>query len=232
MSVSLKQSYDIEYVSTENCARMDLFIDSAADLSSLTHFDSVKLLQGSTAEDISTGDLYTMKSDGTWVQQPAGITLDLTGYYTAAETDTLLAGKQDSLDASQLDAVNSGITSALVAMIQKTPQIKERSINTITGANTLDDTGISYTIAANEYVRITASARYSASGTNPDEIKIGTDSSVFAHEQIVTGDNQYSLSASCVVGGFGSATTAKVFAKFRNAGSAIIVLLVESLPNV
>ena len=232
MSVSLKMSYDIEYVSTENCARMDLFIDSAADLSSLTHFDSVKLLQGSTAEDIATGDKYMMKSDGTWVQQPAGITLDLTGYYTSAETDTLLAGKQDSLDASQIDAVNSGITSALVAMISKTPQIKERSITTITGSNTLDDTGVSYTIAANEYVRITASARYSASGTNPDEIKIGTDSSVFAHEQIVSGDNQFSLTASCVVGGFASATTAKIFAKFRNSGSALIVLLVESLPSV
>ena len=232
MSVSLKMSYDIEYINSENSARMDLFIDSAADLVGLSYFDTIKLLQGSTAEDISTGDLYMMKSDDTWVLQPKGITLDLTGYYTSAETDTLLSGKQDSLDASQLDAVNSGITSALVAMIQKTPQIKERSITTITGANTLDDTGVSYTIAANEYVRITASARYSASGTNPDEIKIGTDSSVFAHEQIVTGDNQYSLTASCVVGGFASPTTAKIFAKFRNSGSALIVLLIESLPSV
>ena len=212
MSVSLKMSYDIEYINSENSARMDLFIDSDSDLVGLSYYDTIKLLQGSTAEDISTGDKYMMKSDNTWILQPSPNQLDLTGYYTSAETDTLL--------------------SALVAMISKTPQIVERSINTITGANTLDDTGISYTIPANKYVRITASARYSASGTNPDEIKIGTDSSVFAHNQTVSGDNQYSLSASCVVGGFGSSTVTKIFAKFRNAGSAIIVLLVEDLPSV
>ena len=114
MSVSLKESFDIAYDGSENAALMDLFIDDVSDLSSLTHFDSIKILQGSTAKDISTGDLYQMQSDGTWVQQPAGVQLDLTGYYTSAETDTLLAGKQDSLSASQMNAVNSGITSSIV----------------------------------------------------------------------------------------------------------------------
>lgn len=203
MSVSLKQSYDIEYVSTENCARMDLFIDSSADLVGLTHFDSIKLLQGSTSEDVSTGDKYMLKSDGTWVQQPAGITLDLTGYYTSSEIDTL---------------------------IQKMPQVLSRTVTTITASDTLDDTGVSYTIPASGYVRITATAQYKDSGSNPQELVIRTDSSVFAHETFTTGDNQYGLTASCIVGGIG-ATTLKIFSRFRlSGGGAYIILTVETIP--
>ena len=203
MSVSLKQSYDIEYISTENCARMDLFIDSSSDLVGLTHFDSIKLLQGSTAEDVSTGDNYMLKSDGTWVQQPAGITLDLTGYYTSSEIDTL---------------------------IQKMPQVISRTVTTITASDTLDDTGVSYTIPASGYVRITATAQYKDSGSNPQELVIRTDSSVFAHETFTTGDNQYGLTASCIVGGIG-ATTLKIFSRFRlSGGGAYIILTVETIP--
>jgi hypothetical protein len=71
MSVSLKQSYDIEYDGTANVARMDLFVDTAADLEGLTTFDTITLLQGSTAADISTGDKYMMQTNGTWVKQPS-----------------------------------------------------------------------------------------------------------------------------------------------------------------
>ena len=88
MSVSLKESYDIAYDGSENAARMDLFIDTSADLAGLTHFDSIKLLQGSTAEDISTGDKYMMQTGGTWVLQP--IANAFQNVYTKAETDALI----------------------------------------------------------------------------------------------------------------------------------------------
>lgn len=87
MSVSLKQSYDIEYNGTANVSRMDLFVDTAADLSGLTTFDSITLLQGSTAEDISTGDVYMMQTGGTWVKQPtSNITINVPDY-DALEND-------------------------------------------------------------------------------------------------------------------------------------------------
>ena len=89
MSVSLKESYDIAYDGSENAARMDLFVDTSADLASLTHFDSIKLLQGSTAEDISTGDKYMMQTGGTWILQPNDY---VTGnYYTKTETEGRLS---------------------------------------------------------------------------------------------------------------------------------------------
>lgn len=88
MSVSLKQSYDIEYDGTANVARMDLFVDTAADLTGLTTFDSITLLQGSTAEDISTGDKYMMQTNGTWVKQPSNNAF--ANVYTKAEIDSML----------------------------------------------------------------------------------------------------------------------------------------------
>lgn len=88
MSVSLKQSYDIEYNGTANVARMDLFVDTATDLTGLTTFDSITLLQGSTADDISTGDKYMMKTDGTWVKQPPASSS--TDSYTKSEIDNMI----------------------------------------------------------------------------------------------------------------------------------------------
>lgn len=88
MSVSLKQSYDIEYDGTANVARMDLFVDTADDLTGLTTFDSITLLQGSTAEDISTGDKYMMQTNGTWVKQPSQSAF--ANVYTKAEIDSML----------------------------------------------------------------------------------------------------------------------------------------------
>ena len=89
MSVSLKESYDIAYDGSENAARMDLFIDTSDDLAGLTHFDSIKLLQGSTAEDISTGDKYMMQTGGTWVLQPSSNVFS--NVYTKAEIDAIIA---------------------------------------------------------------------------------------------------------------------------------------------
>lgn len=109
MSVSLKESYDIAYDGSENAARMDLFIDSSADLSSLTHFDSIKLLQGSTAEDISTGDKYMMQTGGTWVLQPSGNVFQ--NVYTKAETDALINPLQAASathKAALIELINTG----------------------------------------------------------------------------------------------------------------------------
>lgn len=66
---------------------MDLFADTAADLTGVTTFDSIVLLAGSSALDISTGDLYRMQSDGTWVLQPSSdITINVPDY-DALEND-------------------------------------------------------------------------------------------------------------------------------------------------
>lgn len=109
------------------------------------------------------------------------------------------------------------------------PQVLVRSVTNITSTTTLDDTGVSYTIPSNAYVRITATARYGQS--NPEEIMIWTGSSVFAHTTAITGDNNFSLTATTLIGGISGDTTAKIYARFRGANTNAIILEVESVPN-
>lgn len=97
MSVSLENSYDIWYDGTDNVSRFDLFIDSSADLSGLTHFDNVKLAQGSKATDISTGDIYRMTSAGSWILQPQSIFQNV---YTKQEIDGIV----QEIDADIIEA--------------------------------------------------------------------------------------------------------------------------------
>lgn len=86
MSLSLLNSYDIEYNGTTNCARMDLCADTAADLAAT--FDGIALLGGSTCIDIATGDFYRLQTGGTWVKQPNPNAW--ANVYTKEETDVLL----------------------------------------------------------------------------------------------------------------------------------------------
>ena len=86
MSLSLLNSYDIEYNGTTNCARMDLCADTAADLA--TTFDGIALLGGSTCIDIATGDFYRLTTTGIWVKQPNPNAW--ANVYTKDETDALL----------------------------------------------------------------------------------------------------------------------------------------------
>lgn len=149
--ISLKQSYEIEYNGTENCARMDLFADTAADLTGLLRYDSILLLEGSSALVIATGRTYIMQSTGTWVQQPSsggggGDT------YTREEIDQFLADKQDLLSWTAetakdgTDAILSGgiWTSVWTQMlgINTTKNLSQDVPETGYDFNTLTDVGI------------------------------------------------------------------------------------------
>lgn len=54
------------------------------------------IVRGSSALVLDTGDNYMMNSVGTWVQQPSGVRLDLSGYATTQYVDTGLAAKVDT----------------------------------------------------------------------------------------------------------------------------------------
>lgn len=68
----------------------DIVCDTTADLPSNTA--TLQYLMGSTATIITNGKQYIIDSAGAWHIQPDGITLDLTGYYTADDIDTMLTG--------------------------------------------------------------------------------------------------------------------------------------------
>lgn len=54
------------------------------------------IVRGSVALVLDTGDTYKLNSGGTWVQQPSGVRLDLTGYATEQYVDDGLAAKVDT----------------------------------------------------------------------------------------------------------------------------------------
>lgn len=54
------------------------------------------IVRGSSALVLDTGDRYIMNSGGTWIQQPSGVQLDLSGYATTQDLTDGLAGKVDT----------------------------------------------------------------------------------------------------------------------------------------
>lgn len=155
--------------------------------------------------------------------------------HTAQQIDDAIdavATKQDALsfDGTYNASTNKAATVSTVTNATKNAvQVLVRSVTEITASTTLDDTGVSYIIPSGNYVRITATARYGQS--NPEEIMIWTGSSVFAHTQAISGDNNFSLTATTLIGGISGDTTAKVYARFRSANTNSIILEVESVPN-
>ena len=108
MSVLIDKCGDVYYDGTHNVSLMVVFVDSASDLSGLVSVESIYFQLGSKATDVSTGDVYRCDSNGVWHLQPSeSIQLDLTGYYTSAETDALLAGKQPILTAEQQNVIDN-----------------------------------------------------------------------------------------------------------------------------
>lgn len=98
MSVTFGGSSEIEWNGTENAARFELYADTAADLSDLTHFDSILILAGSRATDISTGDKYLINSSGVWIRQPSESAFD--NVYTKAEIDSMFSPVTQSAQGS------------------------------------------------------------------------------------------------------------------------------------
>lgn len=86
--LTLKHSDEIAYNGSNNVARMDLYADTAADLTGVTTFDSIVLQSGSSAYDIATGDIYMLQSGGTWVKQPSNNAFD--NVYTKTEIDDIV----------------------------------------------------------------------------------------------------------------------------------------------
>ena len=164
MSVLIDKSGDVYYNGTHNVSLMEVFIDSASDLTGLVSVESIYFQLGSKATDVSTGDVYRCDSNGVWHLQPSeSIQLDLTGYYTSAQTDTLLAGKQDTLSASQMNAVNSGITSTIVNTITAVlPELVDNGAKNklyFTETKTGQDAGCVYTVNADGTITVDVSGK-------------------------------------------------------------------------
>lgn len=149
MSIVVRDSGDIYYDGTNNVSVMSIFVDSAADLNGLVQYEDIYFQLGSDALDVSTGNKYRMKSDGTWVLQPDNMWQNV---YTKAEIDDIVA---------DIDAYDAKQTLALVHLINESgknkvkPTATTQTVNGITWTVNADGTiTASGTATANSYVTI------------------------------------------------------------------------------
>jgi hypothetical protein len=120
-----------------------------------------------------------------------------------------------------------GVSQKFVPYRCFSPIIYKYAKDNITAATTLTDSGVSYTIPSNKFVRITATARYISA--NPAEIVITTGASVFAHVSADQSDNTFALTATSLIGGISGDTTAKVYVKCKATGVYGVYITVESV---
>ena len=123
MAVSLKQAYDIAWNGTHNACIMNIFVDTASDLSGLIQLDDIYFQLGSWALDVSTGDEYRFSSNGTWVLQPSNNRF--VNVYTKTEVDDIIT----SVDADIQDAQDDLDTHLATAPALKfTPETSSPSL--------------------------------------------------------------------------------------------------------
>ena len=101
------------------------------------------LLIGSDCEIVSTGDKYEMDTYGNWHIQPKAFSLDLTGYYTSAETDSAIStGVTTAINALDVSSVSIGADETLATLketngkISSTKQSIQITESQVTGLST------------------------------------------------------------------------------------------------
>ena len=108
----------------------------AADQSATAGFIIVR---GSSALVLDTGDRYSMNSAGTWVQQPSGVQLDLSGYATTQDLTDGLAGKVDTSTYNAGQAAQDAALDAAKIRFQDSGNIR---MNQLTWTQTGGGTGM------------------------------------------------------------------------------------------
>lgn len=81
--------------------------DDQSDLPGASDFSGYLLALGCTAHVAADGTDWMLNSAGTWNQQPSGVSLNLTGYYTAAQVDAIAATLQPLLTFDSAPTVSS-----------------------------------------------------------------------------------------------------------------------------
>lgn len=97
--ISIYQASDIAWDGTQNASVMQLFADTASEITG-SFIDDIKIKQGSTCIACDTGDKYRIDSTGTWHLMPSCQSqIVLPDVYSETETDALLTSLETRLEA-------------------------------------------------------------------------------------------------------------------------------------
>lgn len=117
------------------------------------------IVRGSDALVLDTGDRYIMNSVGTWVQQPSGVQLDLTGYATTQDLADGLASKVDTTTYTAGQAAQDAEINVLAAQGAKNLLADKHAAGTVTETN-----GFRFTAQQDGGIKIESIGTHNANG--------------------------------------------------------------------
>ena len=94
--ITVRENIFIRFEDGVSVCRMELDVDSAAELPEADFMDDHLLAQGSIAHDVSTGDFYCIDSEGTWYNQ------DGSGAYVPDEEEDEEDSEPETVNIEQL----------------------------------------------------------------------------------------------------------------------------------
>lgn len=80
-----------EIVGTVQNIVIDAIVDAQSDLPAVNDLSPYRIVSPSTCYVIADGSKWMLNSGDLWVQQPSGVSLDLSGYYTSAQVDSAIS---------------------------------------------------------------------------------------------------------------------------------------------
>ena len=83
------------------------YVDTQADLPSATSMDNYTIVTPSELTVVYDGSKWMIDETGTWRKQPGQFTLDLSGYYTSAQTDSAIS---TALSTYTTDTLNKAVS--------------------------------------------------------------------------------------------------------------------------
>ncbi len=147
MSWWVKEHIAVNEDETKQLCRIEADNQTSLPAADQTATAGFIIVRGSSALVLDTGDRYIMNSGGTWVQQPTGVQLDLTGYATQQEMMDGLAGKQDQLtfDTAPTSGSSNPVTSDGIHTDQQRQEAEIGAVAAQGAMNLFKNTAVSKT---------------------------------------------------------------------------------------
>lgn len=139
MSWWVKEHIAVNEDETKQLCRIEADTQTSLPAADQTATAGFIIVRGSSALVLDTGDRYIMNSTGTWIKQPSGVQLDLSGYATQQDLTDGLAAKVDTSTYTAGQAAQDAALEAAKIRMQDSGNIR---LNQLTWTQTGGGTGM------------------------------------------------------------------------------------------
>jgi len=104
--VAVRKNEFIKFEDGVSVERMELDVDTAAELPEVDFLSGHKLYMGSIAWVISTGEFYAIQSDGTWVNQSEAAETAMSAVATMSAPIKMLSAVKPESEVSDIEPLS------------------------------------------------------------------------------------------------------------------------------